>query len=82
MDIDDITDALRAVARARESAVAEVENLTAQRNRLIIVCYRAGLTMREIARFAGIHYTQVGSIVREIGLDPDDPANGAHNGAS
>jgi hypothetical protein len=76
--LDTLTDALRAVARARDATAAELESLTAQRDRLIVICYRAGLTLREIARIAGLHYTRVGAIVKEIDLDcelefPVDP---------
>jgi DNA-directed RNA polymerase specialized sigma24 family protein len=68
-DLDTLTDARRAVSRARDATAAELEALTGQRDRLITICYRAGLTIREIARIAGLHYTRVGAIVRELGLD-------------
>ena len=72
-DLDDLVLALRTVSRSHASLVAEVNAQAASRDRLIVACYRAGLSMRQIGQITGMSPTRISQIVREVDLEDDTP---------
>ena len=72
-EYDDLVASLRALARAHASLVAEANAIAVQRDRMIVVLYRTGLSMREIGHITGMSPTRISQIVREVDLDDDTP---------
>lgn len=61
--IEEIVDALQAVARAHAGLTTELTAIVAQRNALIRSAYDAGIHLRRIGNLVGLHWTQVGRIL-------------------
>lgn len=61
--MEELLDALQAIARRHDLIAAELAAVTVQRNALIHAAHSAGLHLRAIARLSGVHFTRVRQIL-------------------